>query len=145
MWPNPQDTADLVTFTEEILIEKLDFLCCVVPALTNKVLFLIQQMFVVKLFQKWELSVKQNFQIPHLVVSWTIGSIFHFMLSDIFSLFSFHMYFKNSVLLTYFLWQKSLVWFLKRSLTTIPKYVLPSLLGADTTVLYTMFAIKHFI
>ena len=27
MWPNPQDTADLVTFTEEILNGKLHFLC----------------------------------------------------------------------------------------------------------------------
>ena len=27
MWPNPQETADLVTFTEEILIGKLHFLC----------------------------------------------------------------------------------------------------------------------
>ena len=27
MWPNPQETADLVTFTEEILYEKLHFLC----------------------------------------------------------------------------------------------------------------------
>ena len=26
MWPNPQETADLVTFTEEILNEKLQFL-----------------------------------------------------------------------------------------------------------------------
>ena len=26
MWPNPQKTADLVTFTEEILNEKLHFL-----------------------------------------------------------------------------------------------------------------------
>ena len=25
MWPNPQETADLVTFTEEILNEKLHF------------------------------------------------------------------------------------------------------------------------
>ena len=29
MWPNPQETADLVTFTEEILNEKLYFLCSV--------------------------------------------------------------------------------------------------------------------
>ena len=29
MWPNPQETADLVTFTEEILNEKLHF-CAVV-------------------------------------------------------------------------------------------------------------------
>ena len=27
MWPNPQETADLVTFTEEILNGKLSFLC----------------------------------------------------------------------------------------------------------------------
>ena len=27
MWPDPQETADLVTFTEEILNGKLDFLC----------------------------------------------------------------------------------------------------------------------
>ena len=27
MWPKPQQTADLVTFTEEILNEKLIFLC----------------------------------------------------------------------------------------------------------------------
>ena len=27
MWPNPQETADLITFTEEILHGKLHFLC----------------------------------------------------------------------------------------------------------------------
>ena len=27
MWPNPQDTANLVTFTEEILNGKFHFLC----------------------------------------------------------------------------------------------------------------------
>ena len=27
MWPNPQETADLVTFTEETLNRKLHFLC----------------------------------------------------------------------------------------------------------------------
>ena len=29
MWPNPQETADLVTFTEEIFNGKLDVLCSV--------------------------------------------------------------------------------------------------------------------
>ena len=29
MWPNPQETADLVTFSEEILNGKLQFLCSV--------------------------------------------------------------------------------------------------------------------
>ena len=27
MWPNPQETEDMVTFMEEILNEKLHFLC----------------------------------------------------------------------------------------------------------------------
>ena len=27
MWPNPRETADLVTFTEEILNGKVHFLC----------------------------------------------------------------------------------------------------------------------
>ena len=27
MWPNPQETADVVTFTEEILYGKFHFLC----------------------------------------------------------------------------------------------------------------------
>ena len=27
MWPNPQETKDLVTFTEEILNRKFHFLC----------------------------------------------------------------------------------------------------------------------
>ena len=29
MWPNPQETADLITFTEEIFNGKLHFLCTV--------------------------------------------------------------------------------------------------------------------
>ena len=29
MWPNPQKNVDLVTFTEEILSGKFDFLCSV--------------------------------------------------------------------------------------------------------------------
>ena len=29
MWPNPQETADLVTFTNEVLNDKLHFLCSV--------------------------------------------------------------------------------------------------------------------
>ena len=33
MWPNPQEAADLVTFTEEILNGKLHFLCSEHPLL----------------------------------------------------------------------------------------------------------------
>ena len=32
MWPNPQETTDLVTFTYEILNGKLHFLCSVLPS-----------------------------------------------------------------------------------------------------------------
>ena len=32
MWPNPQEIADLFTFTEEILERKLNFLCSIVSA-----------------------------------------------------------------------------------------------------------------
>ena len=42
------------------------------------------------------------------------------------------MYLESSVLLTYFLWQRYLVWFLKRSLNEVfamPKYFLSGLLG----------------
>ena len=31
MWPNPQETVDLVTVTEEILNEKLHFCAVLVP------------------------------------------------------------------------------------------------------------------
>ena len=31
MWPNPQETSDLVTFTEETLNGKLHFLCSIFP------------------------------------------------------------------------------------------------------------------
>ena len=35
MWPNPQGTADLVTFTEEIVNGKLHFLCSAMEIYTN--------------------------------------------------------------------------------------------------------------
>ena len=50
------------------------------------------------------------------------------------------------MLLSYFLWQKSLVWFLKQSLNevfAIPKNFLSGLPGADITALYTKFVVKH--
>ena len=75
-----------------------------------------------------------------------IDIVLHFILSVLFSSFSVHMYLENSVLLTYFLWRKYLVWFQKRSLnevSAIQKYCLSGLLSADTTALYTMFAVKY--
>ena len=42
MWPNPQETMDLVTFTEETLNGKLHILCSdtVSPAATQNQIFL---------------------------------------------------------------------------------------------------------
>ena len=36
MWPNPQETADLTTFTEEIINGKLHFLCSDAKFKTNE-------------------------------------------------------------------------------------------------------------
>ena len=36
MWPNPQKNADLVTLSEEILNEKLHFLCSDSESVYNK-------------------------------------------------------------------------------------------------------------
>ena len=40
MWPNREETADLVTFTEEILNGKLHFLCNACAMSDNKTLFI---------------------------------------------------------------------------------------------------------
>ena len=55
------------------------------------------------------------------------------------------MYSESSVLLTYFLWQKPRMWFLKRSfskVSAISKYFLSGSLGTDTTPLYTILAVR---
>ena len=36
MWPNPQETADLASFTEEILNGKLHFLCSIAKSGDNQ-------------------------------------------------------------------------------------------------------------
>ena len=98
-----------------------------------------------KCFKSQNFSVKQSLKTPLLGVPWIIIIIFHFILAVIFWSFKFHMYLESSVLLTYFLRRKSYVLFLKRSLNkvfSIPKYFLSGLLYADTTALYTIFAVK---
>ena len=39
MWPDPQETADLTTFTEEIFNGKLHFLCSVASNIISKFQF----------------------------------------------------------------------------------------------------------
>ena len=45
MWPNSQETADLVTFTEEILSGKLHFLCSETKLLSHFRLYKLYQLF----------------------------------------------------------------------------------------------------
>ena len=59
MWPNPQETADLVTLTEEILNGKLHFLC------SDLVLLFKKQYF----FSIWHTygNKKNNPEVPTIV------------------------------------------------------------------------------
>ena len=50
MWPNPQEFADLVTFTEEIFNEKLDFLW-------SDCYFLYLTVWAEYMIISWEISV----------------------------------------------------------------------------------------
>ena len=43
MWLNPQETEDLVTFTEDILHGKLDFLCNEYKTIENKLITINHQ------------------------------------------------------------------------------------------------------
>ena len=53
------------------------------------------------------------------------------------------MYLESSVLLTCFLWQKSLACFLKLTLNIVSLNLLSDMLGSDNTALYTMLAVKY--
>ena len=52
MWPSLQETADLVTFTEEILKGKLHFLCSVGPIHTIMMEFFTKPLTIKKGLQK---------------------------------------------------------------------------------------------
>ena len=45
MRPNPQETADLLTFTEEVLNGKLHFLCSVVSVILEILYLLLSRFF----------------------------------------------------------------------------------------------------
>ena len=38
MWPNPQEIADLITFSEETLNGKLNFLCSAYPHTVERII-----------------------------------------------------------------------------------------------------------
>ena len=52
MWPNPQETADLVTFTGEILSGKLYFLCSASIVTMRRVAIMYFQLGVAKKFMQ---------------------------------------------------------------------------------------------
>ena len=54
MWPNPQETADLVKFTEEILNGKLYFLCSARDSSINRLLSIIHDIYK-SLYEGYEL------------------------------------------------------------------------------------------
>ena len=55
MWPNPQETAGLVTFTEEIPHGKLNFLCNVLKDGSAKASFPLKKDFL-KTFSQYDQS-----------------------------------------------------------------------------------------
>ena len=62
MWPNPQETGDLVTFTQEILNGKLHFLCIVKTVCPKTILIkcflqLSEVIWKKKIFCVWKTSV----------------------------------------------------------------------------------------
>ena len=64
MWPNPQETADLVTFTEEMLIGNLQFLC------SEKILYGTWYGTIINIFTKLTLREK----CPYSEFFWSVFS-----------------------------------------------------------------------
>ena len=50
MWPNPQETADLVTFTEEIFNGKLHFFAAVYSVWSNYIS--VDEVWIIQMFLK---------------------------------------------------------------------------------------------
>ena len=67
MWPNPQETADLVTFTEEIFNGKLHFLCRDLEGFLQGPKYASEN--------KFEGVIEIPTRLPHQV-SWLIDHVF---------------------------------------------------------------------
>ena len=63
MWPNPQETTDLVIFIEEIFNEKINFLRSVVFAYLLRKLLIFQLSFDSSLFEIYEFDLSQTKQM----------------------------------------------------------------------------------
>ena len=89
-WLNPQETADLVTFTEKILDGKLHFLCSVSKSSVSRELALSDQGFGVIRKSSWSLHIAFE-------KSWKLFLILNF---------------NKNLFLYYFSQSWSLLWFL---------------------------------
>ena len=63
MWPNPQETTDLVIFIQEIFNEKINFLRSVVFAYLLRKLLIFQLSFGSSLFEIYEFDLSQTKQM----------------------------------------------------------------------------------
>ena len=63
MWPNPQETTDLVIFIQEIFNEKINFLRSVVFAYLLRKLLISQLSFDSSLFEIYEFDLSQTKQM----------------------------------------------------------------------------------
>ena len=78
MWPNSQGTADLVTFTQEILNGKLHFLCSVMLFLENFICNNFRRLFISNYyFSDYSIyyDTKQN-----AILNPSLISIFHYII-----------------------------------------------------------------
>ena len=68
MWPNPQVTSDLVTYTEKFLNRKIQF--CAVKTLTRNRQLFLQNNFIIDIWQgpKYHSAVLFNMLINMLTV-----------------------------------------------------------------------------
>ena len=63
MWPNPQETTDLVIFIQEIFNEKINFLRSVVFAYLLRKLLIFQLSFDSSLFEIYKFDLSQTKQM----------------------------------------------------------------------------------
>ena len=73
MWPNPQETAHLVTYTEEILNWKLHFLCSVIwfgYGIRDLLIWLVQMIFAATVEFIWSRESEFSYEnLPNKAVT----------------------------------------------------------------------------
>ena len=92
-------------------------------------------------------SAKRSGQKLIFALPYTFSTLDHLILDIIWSSFSDHIYFDNSVLFLYCSWLKSLLWFANRALKDVsarPKYIIVPLIALfSTSSRYIRFGVRH--